>query len=127
VTTGTKTPGWRRLGRSGPPSPRPRARRRPSLRTNGKRWGAPRKTAGGRNPQPALQAPPPHNRLLHSKVKVKVVAVVGAEGMEVVDEVGEIVMAGEEGEDTKEVEAPFPGRILEEEVDLHQELQGVAD
>ena len=52
---------------------------------------------------------------------------VGAVGMEVVDEVGEIVMAGEEGEDTKEVEAPFPGRILEEEVDLHQELQGVAD
>ena len=51
----------------------------------------------------------------------------GAEGMEVVDEVGEIVMAGEEGEDTKGVEAPFLGRILEEEVDLHQELQGVAD
>ena len=60
-------------------------------------------------------------------VAATVVAVVGAEGMEVVDEVGEIVMAGEEGEDTKEVEAPFPGRILEEEVDLHQELQGVAD
>ena len=51
----------------------------------------------------------------------------GVEGMEVVDEVGEIVMAGEEGEDTKGVEAPFRGRILEEEVDLHQELQGVAD
>ena len=52
---------------------------------------------------------------------------VGAEGMEVEDEVGEIEMAGEEGEDTKEVEAPSPGRILEEEADLHQELQGVAD